>query len=61
MLSPHYRKIVREAIQSELGVVSRLHEHLSDDSELSRLAREKGIGIVDVRKIYMRIFYTGRI
>jgi uncharacterized NAD-dependent epimerase/dehydratase family protein len=63
VLPPHYREVVREAIQSGLGVVSGLHEFLSDDPELSRLAREKGVEIVDVRKIYynMRIFYTGRI
>ncbi|MEM0093777.1 MAG: DUF1611 domain-containing protein [Thermofilum sp.] len=62
-LPEEYRRIVREAIEKGLGVVSGLHEFISDDPELSKLARERGVQIIDVRKIYysMRVFYTGRI
>lgn len=62
-LPESYRKVVREAIEKGLGVVSGLHEFISEDPELSRLAGEKGVQIVDVRKIFynQRIFYTGKI
>lgn len=58
-----YRQVVREAIERGLGVISGLHEFISDDPELSKLAEKEGVPIIDVRKIYysMRIFYTGRI
>ncbi|QOJ78670.1 DUF1611 domain-containing protein [Infirmifilum lucidum] len=58
-----YREIVKRAILRGLNIVNGLHEFLSDDPELSSLARQVGVEIIDVRKIYynMRIFYTGRI
>jgi uncharacterized NAD-dependent epimerase/dehydratase family protein len=54
---------VKEALKKGLSIVSGLHEFLSDDPELMRLAREHGAEIIDVRKIYYnkRVFYTGRI
>ncbi len=62
-LPSSYRSIVREALERGLDVVSGLHEFLSDDIELSSIAKEKGAKIIDVRKIYqsMKIFYTGKI
>lgn len=62
-LPEHYRPIVREALERSLNIVSGLHEFLSEDPEFSRLARERGARIIDVRKIYrdMKIFYTGEI
>jgi uncharacterized NAD-dependent epimerase/dehydratase family protein len=62
-LPENYRAIVKEALKNGLSIVSGLHEFLSDDPELMRLAREHGAEIIDVRKIYYnkRVFYTGRI
>jgi len=58
-----YRRIVREAILRGLNVVNGLHEFLSDDPELAPLARERGVEIIDVRKLFygMRLHYTGKI
>lgn len=58
-----YREVIMEAINAGLNIVSGLHEFLSDDPEISRLAKEKGIEIIDVRKIFYntRLFYTGKI
>lgn len=58
-----YREVIMEAINAGLNIVSGLHEFLSDDPEISRLAKEKGVEIIDVRKIFynMRLFYTGKI
>lgn len=62
-LPQEYRKFIRDAIASGLNVVSGLHEFLSDDPEFSALAREAGITITDVRKMFrdMKIPYTGKI
>lgn len=63
MLPPDYRAIIREAMERGLSIVSGLHEFLSDDPEFSRISRERGVEIIDVRKIYqkMKIFYSGKI
>ncbi len=62
-LPPGYRDVVVSALRRGMDVVSGLHEFLSDDPELSRIAAETGAEIVDVRKIYSgwRTFYTGEI
>lgn len=63
MLPPEYRGTIREAMRRGLSIVSGLHEFLSDDPEFSRLSKELGVEIIDVRKIYqqMKIFYSGKI
>ncbi|MGC9191673.1 MAG: DUF1611 domain-containing protein [Conexivisphaera sp.] len=62
-LPPGYRDVVLAAIRRGMDVVSGLHEFLSEDPEISRAAAERGVEIVDVRKIYSgwRTFYTGEI
>jgi len=62
-LPENYRAVVKEALKRGLSVISGLHEFLSDDHELARLAEEHCAQIVDVRKMYYnkRVFYTGRI
>ncbi len=62
-LPAEYRSFIRDAIRSGLNIVSGLHEFLSDDIEFSSLAREAGVTITDVRKMYrdLRIPYTGKI
>lgn len=62
-LPPGYREVVLSALRRGMDVVSGLHEFLSDDPEISRVAREHGAEVVDVRKIYngWRTFYTGEI
>lgn len=44
------RACVRAALTAGLNVDSGMHEFLSDDPELSRLAAERGVRIRDVRK-----------
>lgn len=62
-LPENYRNIVKKAIECGLNVISGLHEFLSDDPEIAKLAEKNNVKIIDVRKIYhnMKIFYTGRI
>lgn len=62
-LPQEYRGFIREAMMRGLSIVSGLHEFLSDDPEFSKLSRELGVEIIDVRKIYqqMKIFYSGKI
>lgn len=45
-----WRALLREAIAAGLNVVSGLHTMLGDDPELSRLARERGVTILDLRR-----------
>ncbi len=63
ILPPSYKKIVAKAIKAGLGVVNGLHDFLSDDPYLKRLARQKGVEIIDVRKMFynLRIPFTGKI
>jgi uncharacterized NAD-dependent epimerase/dehydratase family protein len=44
------RVMLQEALEHGLGLVNGLHEYISDIPELARLAREKGLEIIDVRK-----------
>jgi uncharacterized NAD-dependent epimerase/dehydratase family protein len=63
ILPPEYRKIVKEAILQGLSIVNGLHDFISDDPELCGLAHEKGVEIIDVRKIFRdrKIPFTGEI
>src|SRR5712691_1934120 len=45
-----YRPILREAIENGLNIVAGLHEYLSEDTELTRLAQAHGVRLIDVRK-----------
>jgi uncharacterized NAD-dependent epimerase/dehydratase family protein len=45
-----FRPIIREAIESGLGVAAGLHEYLSDDPEFAGLATRHGVRLLDVRK-----------
>ena len=49
-LPPEYRATVVEAIKAGLHIVSGLHYMLNDDEELSALAREHNVRLVDVRR-----------
>ncbi len=63
ILPPEYRQIVREAISQGLGIINGLHDFISDDPEMEKLAREKKVEIIDVRKIFRdrKITFTGEI
>lgn len=63
VLPPEYREVVRTAILNDLNIVNGLHDFISDDVELSRLARLRGVKIVDVRKIFRdrKIPFSGEI
>jgi len=45
-----WRRDIREAIRRGMDIVSGLHDFIGDDPALARLAREKGVRIVDVRR-----------
>lgn len=49
-LEGHTREAVKKAIAAGLNVDSGLHDYLSDDPEISQLARQHGVQIRDVRK-----------
>jgi len=49
-IPPEFRPIIREAIENRLNVVAGLHEFLSDDAEFVKLARDRGVRLVDVRR-----------
>ena len=49
-LPDEYRAVVVEALRHGLNVDCGLHEFLSDDAELSRLAEQHGATLRDVRK-----------
>ncbi|MBW2715840.1 MAG: DUF1611 domain-containing protein [Deltaproteobacteria bacterium] len=59
-----YRSVVIEALRAGMNVDSGLHEFLSDDPELSKLAEEHGVVIRDVRRTPPRDqlhFFSGAI
>lgn len=63
-LSPEARRDVKRAIALGLNVDSGLHDFLSEDREISRLAEKKGIIIRDIRKPLKREmlhFFDGKI
>ena len=59
-----YRKVVIDALRGGMNIDSGLHQFLSDDPELSKLAEENGATIRDVRRTPPRDqlhFFTGAI
>ena len=49
-LPPEMRNVIVAAIKRKMNIVSGLHEYLSADPEITNLAAEHGISVVDVRK-----------
>ena len=49
-LPPAWRKVLLEAIDRGMNLVSGLHDFLSNDAEIAAAAAKKGIEIHDVRK-----------
>ena len=47
---PAWRALLRECIEAGLDIESGLHEFLSDDAELSELARNHGVELRDLRR-----------
>lgn len=63
-LAPDARQDVMSAIGMQLNVDCGLHDFLSEDEEIARLAEEKGVTIRDVRKPPARNrlhFFSGKI
>jgi uncharacterized NAD-dependent epimerase/dehydratase family protein len=44
------RQMLKEALDNNFGIVNGLHEYVSDIPELARIAQQKGLEIIDVRK-----------
>ena len=47
---PAWRELLKRSVEAGLDVESGLHEFVSDDPELSSLAREHGVRLRDLRK-----------
>jgi D-glutamate N-acetyltransferase len=47
---PAWRDLLKASIEAGLDVESGLHEFISDDPELTELARERGVELHDLRK-----------
>lgn len=47
---PAWRKVILQAIDRGMNILSGLHDFLSDDEELVAAARAKGVTLSDVRK-----------
>ncbi len=47
---PAWRELLKDSIRAGLDLESGLHEFISDDHELSELAREHGVELRDLRK-----------
>ncbi len=47
---PAWRELLKDSIRAGLDLESGLHEFISDDAELSELAREHGVELRDLRK-----------
>jgi uncharacterized NAD-dependent epimerase/dehydratase family protein len=47
---PEWRELLKDTIRAGLDLESGLHEHISDDAELSTLADEHGVELRDLRK-----------
>ncbi len=63
-LPPEFKPVIREAILAGLSVVSGLHEYISEDAELSALAKEHGVRLEDIRRpppLDMRHHFADRV
>jgi uncharacterized NAD-dependent epimerase/dehydratase family protein len=49
-LPSEFRPIIMEAIENKINVISGLHEFLAEDPELSKLAVDYDVELVDVRR-----------
>ena len=47
---PAWRALLKRCVEAGLDIESGLHEFLADDEELSRLAREHGVELRDLRR-----------
>ncbi len=49
-LPPEFRPVIIEAIKNKINIIAGLHEFLSDDKEISALAKDHEVELIDVRK-----------
>ena len=50
LLPDSWRDIIRQSIESGLGIISGLHTFISEDAEFAPLAERCGVKVVDVRR-----------
>ena len=48
-ITPALRAPIREAIEAGLSIVNGLHDWLKEDADLAKLARQKGVELIDLR------------
>jgi uncharacterized NAD-dependent epimerase/dehydratase family protein len=64
VIPPTLQKVLNEALNTGLNLVNGLHEYVSEIPELAKLARERGLEIIDVRKpkpVRELHFWSGKI
>jgi len=64
VIPKNLRGILVEALENKMNLVNGLHEYISDDNQLAKLASDSGLEIIDIRrpkKIKDLHFWTGRI
>jgi uncharacterized NAD-dependent epimerase/dehydratase family protein len=44
------RSMIKDALENNLSIVNGLHDYVSDNEELSAIAKQRGLEIIDVRK-----------
>lgn len=64
VIPEEFRPVIREAIETRMGIVSGLHHYVSNDPEFKELANKHDVEIIDIRKprpASELAFWTGRI
>lgn len=63
LLPKEYRPYIIEALKNKIGIVSGLHDFLSDDPEFKEFSEANDVKITDVRKMFLHKcdFFTGEI
>jgi uncharacterized NAD-dependent epimerase/dehydratase family protein len=64
VIPEEFRPVIKEALDTRMGIVNGLHEYVGDDPEFAELARKHEVEIIDVRRPRKATdlkFWTGEI
>ena len=50
IIPEEFRPVIKEALQTRMGIISGLHHYVGDDPEFSKLAKEHDVEITDIRR-----------